>query len=292
VPHPHELVGSKIDDPADVLACIHERHIALPPGVSVYDWDSPTRAVPSPPQVEGGPFTELRLAATPGAAWMGAVLRRLESSHQSIFEVLRDMQEVAIYRIEAPGIRIKDRHTDSRLTGGPVVLRKEGEQAQQEQIHDDDLALVASRSAASSEDVAEEQPLSIGWSALNNYFEEDVVAIAVPDDSSHPTIRADCPVIASAPRIESLLDGPLEFVFLGSKRMRIRDLLSLTDAAGRSATRRFVYFLAREIAHDIFSLSRKSGVKSWLKFGGAVLTFLGSAGSLTWFVSKLAGLFL
>lgn len=177
---PRDLIGKKLDDPADIVACMHERFCALPPGVSPYDWESEGRQIPNPPAVEEGPFTEIRLARTPEAAWVGQILRRAASSEQPIWQILKDVRRYPIYRIEAPGIRIKDHHSDSRLIGGPEALRKEGEEAQ---VHEEDRALVPTGAVAASESHEKEVGTSKEWQALDQHFREPIVAVLLPDDS-------------------------------------------------------------------------------------------------------------
>lgn len=274
---PHELLGTKFGDPADVLACMHDRFIVLPPGVSAYDWEAPGRLIPNPPSIEGAPFTEIRLARTPEAAWAGEILRRVASGEQPIWQILKDVRRHPIYRIEAPGVRIKDRHSDSRMVGGPGGLRKEGEA----QVHEEDRSLVTLGVGAPSEGYAEEKVTSHEWRAIDRYFHEPIAAVALPDDSPHPTIRPDWPVIASIPRLDRLGHGGfLTLVYLGDRRMKMRDLLRLTDAAGEPAGLRFGYFLARELAHDFFSPQRKRSLRDWFTLGGAVLTFAGGMATL------------
>jgi hypothetical protein len=251
---------------------MHDRFCTFPPGVSPYDWEAPGRLIPNPPSVDGGPFTEIRLAGTPEAAWAGEILRRVKSSEQPIWQVLKDIRRYPLYRIEAVGVRIKDRHTDSRLIGGPVALRKEGEEAQ---VQEEDRSLVALGAATASEG-ADDGGTSKEWQAIDRYFREPIAAVLLPDDSPHPTIRPDLPVIASIPRLEALCEGPLTLVYLGKRRMGIRDLRRLADAAGKPAGRRFAYFLARELAHDFLSPRRKRSIRDW----GTLLASLGAIAGL------------
>lgn len=278
---PRDLIGKKNDDPADTLACMHERYCTLAPGVSPYDWESAGRQIPNPPTVEEGSFTELYLSSTPAAAWAGLILRRAASSEQPIWQILKDVRRYPVYRIEAPGVRMKDRHSDSRLIGGLEVLRKEGEEAQ---VHEEDRALVPVGAVAASEDPGGESGTSKEWQTLDRYFCEPIAAVVLPNDSPHPTIRLDWPAIGSIPRLDALAeDGLLNLVYLGKRRMRIRDLMRLTDASGRSTGRRFSYFLARELAHDFFSPRRKRSIRDWI-------TLLAALGAIAGLASRILDL--
>lgn len=273
---PHELLGTKFGDPADVLACMHDRFIVLPPGVSPYDWGALGRLIPNPPSIEGAPFTEIRLARTPEAAWVGEILRRVASGEQPIWQILKDVRLHSIHRIEAPGARIKDCHSDSKMVGGPRALRKEGEA----HVHEGDRSLVALGGGIAADAYAGEKVTSHEWRAIDRLFHEPIAAVVLPDDSPHPTIRPDWPLIGSIPRLELLEDEALKLVYLGDRTMKMRDLLSLTDAAGKPAGLRFGYFLARELAHDFFSPQRKRSLRDWFTLAGAVLTFTGGVATL------------
>ena len=277
---PGDLLGRREDDPGDVWACMNDRYCTFSPGVSAYNWESPGRLLPNPPSVDGGPFTALWLADTPEAPWAGEILRRVASSEQPIWQVLKDIRRYPVYRVEAVGVRIKDRHSDSKLTGGISSLRKEGEEAE---VHD----LVILGGAGAAEDRGS-GGTSTEWQALARYFREPIAAVFLPQDSPHPTLRMDAPVIGSIPRLDALSGGPLELVYLGDRRMRLRDLFHLTDATGKPAGRRFAYFLARELAHDFLSPRRKRSVRDWLTLGAALLTSLGGIASLA---SRLIELF-
>lgn len=281
---PHDLVGYKSGDAADVLACMHKRFIALPPGVSAYDWEAPSRQIPNPPSVEGAPFTEIRLAATPEGAWAGQILRRAASSEQPIWQILKDVRRYPIYRIEVPGARIKDCHSDSRMVGGPVALRKEGEETP---VHEEDLALVTLGAPSPAGGHELREGTSVEWQALDRYFREPIVAVSLPDDSPHPTIRPDWPVVASIPRLDALEEGHmLKLIYVGERRMRLRDMLRLVDVTGKPAGLRFAYFLARESAHDFFSPRRKRSIRDWATLATAVA----SAGGIAGLISRLIDL--
>lgn len=279
---PRTLVGSNRGDAADVLACMHERFMALPPGVSPYEWEAPGRAIPNPPNVEGGPFVEIRLARSPAAAWAGEILRRVASGEQPIWQILKDVAHHAIFRIEAPGARIKNRHSDGALVGGPLALRKEGEEAA---VYDEDRSLVTPGGTTASEQREREPGISREWQAIDAHFREQILAVVLPDDSPPSMIRPDWPTIASVPRLEALIDeGLLKLVYESGCRMRIRDFLSLTDAAGNPVGHRFAYFLVRQLAHDFFSPRRKRSRRDWLTLALALLPPLGAIAGL---LSKL-----
>lgn len=274
---PHELLGYKTDDPADVLACMHDRFCTLPPGTSAYDWEGPGRLLPHPPSVDGGPYTEIRLADTPEAAWAGEILQRAAASEQPMWQILKDLRRFPVYRVKAAGIRVKDCHRDSRLVGGTLALRKEGEEAQ---VHDEDRSLVALGGAAPSEGHGV-GGTSMEWQVIDRYFREPIAAIFLPDDSPHPGIRLDSPVVASIPRLDALgEDGPLSLIYLGERRMRLRDLRHLADADGKPAGLRFARFLARGLAHDFLSPGRKRSIRDWVTLAVALLTSLGAIAGL------------
>lgn len=276
---PRKLVGSSTGDPADVLACMHERFMALPPGVSPYDWEAAGRLVPSPASVEEGPLVEIRFASTPQGAWAGVILRRVASGEQPIWQILKDVRRYSVYRIKAPGVRIKDRHADSRLVGGPRALRKQGEEAR---VQDEDLSLVAPGATAPSERLERTRGTSREWEALAAYMEEPILGVLLPDDAPPSMIRPDWPIIASAPRLDALIeDGYLDLIYEGERRMRYRDFLRLTDAAGKSVARRFAYDIARQMAHDFFSPRRKRSRRDWVTLAVAVLPPLGAIATLS-----------
>lgn len=283
---PRRLVGSKADDPADVLACMHKRFMALPAGMSPYDWDAPGRPIPNPPAVEGGSFVEIRLAQTPEGALAGVILRRIASGEQPVWQILKDVRRYAIHRIEAPGARIKDRHSDGRLVGGPRALRKEGEESE---VLDEDRSLVAPGAPAPSEQPERTKGTSRQWEAVAAHFEDPILAVVLPDDLPSRMVRADWPIIASTPRLDGLVEeGYLDIVYEPERRMKLRDFLHLTDASGRPAGRRFVYFLARQAAHDFFSPRRQRSRRDWITLAVAMLPPAAAAASLA---TRLAELF-
>lgn len=283
---PRELVGSKADDPGDVLACMHERFFVLPPGLGAYDWDAPSRRIPNPPTVEGGPFVEIRLAGTPAGAWAGQIMRLAASSEQPIWQVIANVRRYPLYRIEAPGVRIMDRRADSKLVGGLAALRREAEEVE---IRDEEPSLVSLGAAAASTTAGPGGGMSMEWRAVDECFRELIAAVALPDDSPHPTIRPDWPTIASIPRLESLeRDGFLRLRYAGGHRSRLRDLLRLTDASGRPAGWRIGRFLARRFVHDLLSPRRRRSIKEWAALTATILT---SAGAIAGLASRLLGLF-
>jgi hypothetical protein len=282
---PRQLVGRRHNDPADVVACMDERYLSLPAGVSAFDWRAPGRLIPDPPSVAGGPFTEIRLAGTPDAALAGQIVRRVVSSEQPIWQVLRDVRGYSLYRVEAPGVRIKDCHADSRLSRGLLALRKEGEDAQ---VHEEERTAVALGAAASPESHESEGIRSIEWQTVDRCFRELIAAVSLPDDLPRPKIRLDRPVIASVPRLDGLADqGLLSISYVGRRRIGLRDLLRLTDAAGRPAGWRFARFLARRLAHDFLSPRRQRRLRDWIALVAALLT---SAGAIAGLVSRLLDL--
>ena len=282
---PRDLVGSNANDPADVLACMHERFIILPPGISPYDWEAPGRPIPNPPSIEGGPFIELRLANSPEGAWAGLVQRLVASDEQPLWQVLKDLRHHAIYRIEAPGVRIKDRHADGQLVGGPLALRKTGEEAQGP---DEDGSLVVPGGILQPEPLKQARGTSRAWEAIATNFEEPIVAIVLPDDSPPSMTRPDWPIIAATTRLDMLVEGPLKLIYQGQPRIRIRDVLRLKDAAGRPIGRRFAYFIARELAHDFFSPRRHRSRRDWLTLAIALLPPLGAIATLVTRLIELA----
>jgi hypothetical protein len=270
-------VGRSADDPADVLACMHKRFVSLPAGISPYDWHAAGRLIPSPPSVEGGPFVEIRLAQSPEAAWAGVVARLIASGEQPVWQILKDVRRHAVYRIEAPGVRIKDRHSDGRLVGGVRALRKEGEESE---VLDEDRSLVAPGAPAPSEQLEQAKGTSRQWEVVAALFEDPIAAVVLPDDSPPRMVRPDWPVIASTPRLDDLIDDYLDLVYEPERRIRIRDIFRLTDASGKPAGRRFAYFLARQAAHDFFSPRRQRSRRDWVTLTLAILPPLAAAASL------------
>lgn len=283
------MIGSRAGDPADLYICTGPSYIALPVGLSIYDWDSPERTVPAPPPVENGPFTELRLAPSPAAAVFGLVRRRRHGSSQSVLQVLRDAQRAGVYRVEAPGVRIKDRHADSRLVDGVVGLRKEGELALERLDHaPENRERVAMGAAGGLDDDSEDRRMSEEWATFDACFNDTVAAVQVPDDSELHAIKTDWPLVGSSPRLEALgASDSLTFVYLGKSVVRLRDLLWMRDVHGRWAGWRFVSYIAGEIARDLFSIRRKGGLRDWLKFGTALLGAVSGLASLSWLLSLL-----
>jgi len=283
--HPFELIGERFGDPADVKACVSSNSfVAFGPGLHAYDWEAPCRVIPSPPQVEIGPLTELRLSPSPAAAIAAMVVRRRASSRQSILDVLKDARQAAIYRVRAPGVRIKDGRSDARLVGGIVDLRREGEQAQERL---GDRALVAAGPAGGSDQDAAARS-SATWEAIADGFDEMVAAIEMPDDAIHPTLKLDWTLVAAAERLDNLRENHLfKLDFVGQSCVTRRDLLNIEDIAGKPAGRHFAYYLAREAAYDFISISRKSGASDWLRFSTAIVGFMSSIGGLGWILSKV-----
>jgi len=274
---PRQLVGRKNNDPGDVVACMDARYFSLPAGVSAFNWKSAGRLISDPPSVGGGPFTEIRLASSPDAALAGQVLRRVASSEQPIWQVLKDVARYSLYRIEAPGVRIKDCRSDSRLAEGTPTLRREGEDAQ---IHEERVA-VALGGAAGAEGQEGERIRSIGWRAVDRCFREPIAAVSLPDDSHHPKLQMDRPVIASVPRLDGLGDlGLLSILYVGRHRLGLRGLMRLTDAAGKPAGRRFAGFLARELARGFLSPRRRRSRRDRVALAVAALTSLGAIAGL------------
>jgi hypothetical protein len=281
------LVGSRAGDPADLRTCTAASYLGLAPGLPVHGWNRAERVIHAPPQARHGPFTELRLAPNPTAAVFGLMLRRRCGSHQSIWQVFKDAQKAAIYRVEAPGVRIKDCNSDGRFAGGLLELRQQGELARQ------GLGLAQSRgrdapSTAADVDAEGESAMSGAWTTLDAYFDAMVAAVELPDDSKIRSIRADWALVGSSPRLEALVaDGSLRLVYVGRSRVRVGDLLRMRDACERRVGGRVALFLLREVAHDLFAVRRKRGLADWLKFATAVLGVLSGLGSLSWLLSKL-----
>jgi hypothetical protein len=288
-PHSDELVGARADDPLNLHVCRIPTYIALAAGIPAYDWRSPTREVPAPPLVKNGPFTELRLAPSPAAAVLDMIRERRSGSAQSMGQVLKDVQEAAIFRVEAPAVRILDCHSDGRLVGGVPELRKEGELARQRLgLPADDRERVASGAAAVVDPDREDRAVSEEWTALDAYFEQTVAAVQVPDTSKAHAIKSVWPLVGSIPRLETLVaDHYLKLVFVGQSEVGLRELLRVRDVTGRKAHWHVAYFLAREMAHDLFSIRRKSGFGDWLKFATALLGALSGVGSISWLLSEL-----
>lgn len=260
-------------------------------GMRIHHWSGTDRLVVAPPQAERGPYTEMRLAPSPVAAVAAAIGRRRASSEQPIWRIVQDVQGSAVYAVRATGVRIKDRHSDSHLVGGTRALRKEGENARSRLVRED-RELVASRARASTEEADGRAPMSEEWMTLDAYFEEQVAAVEIPSDSGLRTIKADWCLVASIPRLEKLEgSGALQTQYLGTGVVGLRDLLSFRDVEGEPAGGRFAYYLAREAAHDVFSLRRQSGLRDWLRFFAASLGSVSSLGGLGWLLSRVGSLF-
>lgn len=285
---PGMLVGAKTHDSADVRPCRTEGSLILGTGVRLHEWDGPGRLVPAPPRVEEGPFTELRLAPSHAAAAAAAIGRRRAGSEQPIWSVVCDVLDSAFYVVEAAGVRIKDRHGDSRLVDGALGLRQEGENARERLVREE-RELVSSLPGATADGENGTAPMSEEWMALDAYFEEAVAAVEIPGDSVLRGVRFDWCLIASIPRLEALMDqGALRFRYVGTAGVRFRELLAVREVGGGFAGTRFSYFLARELGRDLLSVRRQQGVRDWLRFAGAVLGFASSIGGIGWLLSQLA----
>jgi hypothetical protein len=304
-PRPDQLIGSRAGDPADLRTCTTRAYIALAPGLSIYDWDSPERVVPSPPLIRNGPFTEIRAAPNPTAAVFGLTQRRrVGSPDQSIWQALRDAQKAAIYRVEAPGVRIKNCSSDGRFAGGLLELRHKGELARRAL----DFAAAGTERwelfvTAMEGDVRRGSKAGAAseWPTLEAHFDVRVAAVELPDDSNLRSIRADWSLIGSCPRLEALVSsGSLRLTYVGQSQVRILDLLRMRDARSHKVGWRVACFLAREASRDLvsllgkadldwFSIRRKSGFKDWLKFATAVLGALSGLGSVSWLLAQLFG---
>jgi len=300
-PRPDQLIGSRAGDPADLRTCTTRSYIALPRGLSIYDWDSRQRAIPSPPLIRNGPYTELRVAPNPAAAVFGLLHRRLAGSPgQSLWEALRDSQKAAIYQVEAPGVRVKDCNADGRFAGGLLELRRKGGIAQRALDFATErwelmTAMTGDVAGASKRGAASE------WSTLEAHFDTRVAAVELPDDSGLRSIQADWSLVGSCPRLEALVSsGSLRLTFVGQSQVRTLDLLRMTDARGRRVGWRVACFLVRRASSDLLSIwaervsewlsvQSKSGFKDWLKFAMAVLGALSGLGSVSWLLAQLLG---
>jgi hypothetical protein len=283
-PRSDQLIGSKSGDPADLRICTQPAYVALPYGVSIYSWDAPGRAIQAPQPIENGPFTELNVARNPAAAVFGLLQRHCEGSERPIWEVFKDVQGAAIYRLDAPGVRVKDCRADGRLVGGPFELRRERRLARGLGFALGDRERPAT-GASTGEDGSARDALSTDWRTLDGYFDQAIAAVAVPDSSKRGSIRADWALVGSSPRLEALVvDGSLSPIYMGRPRVRLSDLWRMRDVDGRRARARVVLFLVREGAKDVFSVRRLSGFRDWLRFATAAA---GAVGSLSLLISQL-----
>lgn len=282
---PAMLIGAKRHDPADVRPCGTRGSLVIGSGLSVHDWEAANRLVPAPPGLEEGPFAELRLAPNPAAAVAAAIERRRVGSEQPIWSVVRDVLGSAFYSVDAAGVRIKNCSADSRLSGGSLGLRREGEAAR---YRLEERRLVSPGNSGAAEEGAF-APLSRAWATLAAHFEETVAAVEIPADSTLWRTKPDWCLIVSVPRVRALEDeGSLRFHYLGVSAVRLRDLWSLRDVDDRWAGGRFAIYLARELLRDLFSLRRQQRPLEWLRFTAALLGF---ASGVAWLLSELASAF-
>ena len=265
---PEELIGSKEGDSADLRACMAPSYVGFPASQPVNSWRAPERAIPAPPSLRHGPFTELRLATSPAAVVFGRIVRRrIGSPSQSIRQLLRDRENVAIYRIEAPGVRVKDRRTDGRFAGGLLELRKRGELA---------------RLGPPGDGAA-----GVGWRVLEDCFEDSVAAVELPDDSTRHSLTVERSLVCSTRRLEALeADGLLKLIYVGPSRVGLIDLLGIRDVRSRCVGLRVAAFLLRELARDSFTLRGRVTFADWIKFSGALLS---SLSVLYWLLSQILG---
>lgn len=256
----------KEGDSADLRACIAPSYVAFTANRPVNGWRAPERAIPAPTSLRNGPYTELRLATSPAAAIFGRIVRRRAGSpSQSIRQLLRDRRNIAVYRIEAPGVRVKDRRTDGRFAGGLLELRKRGELAR--------LGPPRDRAAG------------VGWWVLEDCFDDRVAAVELPDDSTLHWPPVERSLVCSTPRLEALeADGSLRMAYVSQDRVRLGDLLRIRDVRGRRVGFRVAAFLLRELARDSFSLRGRVTSADWIKFSGALLSALSA---LYWLLSQV-----
>lgn len=214
--------------------------------------------------------------------------RRIGSPDHSIWQIFRDAQRLAIYQVEAPGVRIKDCNSDGRFAGGLLELRRKGELARRALgFAAERRELVVTARAADVARASKGGATSREWSALDACFDARVAAVELPDDSTLRSIRADWSFVGSCPRLEALVtSGAMRLTYVGQSQVRLRDLLRMSDARGRKVGLRVAYFLTREAARDLFSIRGKSGFGDWLKFTTAMLSGLGS---LSWLLAQLLG---
>lgn len=260
---PHDLIGARADDPEGLRPCPHRAFLALPRGMRLEEWDSHERLVRSPPQAKAGPYTELKLAATPARAVGGLIMRRRANSSQTIRQVVGDALTANIFEFEAHGVRIQDRQRESTLVEGIPRLRAEGTGS------------------------------SLGWMLIEGDFERGVVGVAVPDEAAGYPDPIDCSFVASIPRLTLLREeGALRISYRRGARVRLRDLLRLSGVAGNPGGGRFATYLARELARDLLSPRNRRGLRDWGRFAGGLLAFLGGVGGLVLLLSEaLSALF-
>lgn len=284
-PDSRELVGSNPDDSRDLRACETESYVALPAGIPAYELEHPGRVVPNPPEVEHGPYTELHLAPSPAAAVVGTTLRLRASTKQPIRQIFSNAKGAAIYRVRAPGVRIKDGSRDAHLVNGVVGLRLEGEQAQ-DRLGDRALAVA---SGGTSDALADERGISHAWATVEAAFDDMVAALEMPDEGVHPTLKVDWTLMGSVNRLEILADDLLfKLEYQGQACVGWRDFLRLRDLSGRRAGPRFLYYLGRQAAYDFVSLTRKKGIVDWVRFITVVIGFITACGgALGWLMSQI-----
>lgn len=284
-PDSRELVGSNPDDSRDLRACETESYMALPPGIPAYELEHPGRVVPSPPEVEHGPYSELHLAPSPAAAVIGNVLRLRASTGQPIRQIFSDARRAAIYRVRAPGVRIKDGSRDARLVNGVLGLRLEGEQAQ-DRLGDRALAVAG---AGSSDALADERGVSNAWATVDAAFDDTISALEMPDEGVHPTLKVDWTLVGSVNRLEILaIDLLFKLEFQGQSCVSWRDFLHVRDLNGRRVGPRFFYYLGRQAAYDFVSLTRKERILDWVRFITIVIGFIAACGkALEWLLSQI-----
>lgn len=260
---PHDLIGARADDPEGLRPCPHRAFLALPPGMRVEEWDASERLIRSPSQTKAGPYTELKLAATPARAVGGLIMRLRANSDRPISQIVGDALRANIFEFGAPGVRIRDRQRESTLVEGIPRLRTEGTGS------------------------------SLGWMLIEGDFERGVVGVAVPDEAVGYPDPIDWSFVASIPRLTMLRrEGALRISYRRGARVRLRDLLGLSGVAGNPVGGRFASYLARELARDLLSPRNRRGLRDWGRFAGGVLAFLGGLGGLVLLLSEaLSALF-
>lgn len=216
--------------------------------------------------------------------------RRAGSPDQSIWQLFKDAQRVAIYRVEAPGVRIKNCRSDGRFAGGLLELRRKGELARRALDFATERWELIVTAMAGDVAGASKGGATSAWSTLEAHFDARVAAVELPDDSTLRSIRADWSFIGSCPRLEALVSsGSLRLTYVGQSQVQLRDLLTMRDARDHRVGWRVACFLAREALRDLFSIRGKRGFKDWLKFATAMLGALSGLGSLSWLLAQLLG---
>lgn len=281
------FIGPRAGDPPQIKACVHGTYEALPPGTRVDDYTGPVRGLAAPPQTNGYPFAELRLAPSPDQAIAGIVLRRAVSSRESFRDIWRDVRRFHVYQFKPVGIRVEDCHNESVFAEGARGLRRDGENALRVTVRSGGERMTVGPDGASVEETPE-VPMSPSWERADESFSQSIVAMEVPPDTAEQPMQVDWSLVASAARLNLLgNENVLEPELLEDYRPRLWRVLTVPDVNGDPGGWRLVYFIARRATYESISLSKDRRGTDWVRLLGVLALFLAGLIGLLFLTSEI-----